>query len=90
MKRKKENSSEIIRKKLNSIQGKNPDGSDKRFNWQFLTWLAGGIAESSNNKTVQRAGRRLRTGAEDSFADYFGETVSKFVRNYFRTNPYNI
>ncbi len=86
MRRKKKNLNETIRKALNSVQGKNPDGSDKRFNLQFLTWLAGGIAESSSDKTIRKTGRKVRTGAENSFADYLGEAVSKYARNFFRKN----
>ena len=78
------NLSELIQEKLNSLRGIDVDGSDKRFKWQFWTWIMGRIVESSQKQTVRNVGTQLRIGAENSFADYAAEIIAKKIRNYLR------
>jgi len=81
-------SSEIIRRKLNQLPGKDAYGNNNRFGGQFLTWLVGGIAESSNDQSIRKTGSILREGAENSFADYVGQKVSEEVTRFFRNNSH--
>jgi len=78
------NLSELIQEKLNLLKGVDVDGNDKRFKWQFWTWIVGGVTESSQNLTVRNVGTQLRVGAENSFADYAAEIVAKKIRDYLR------
>lgn len=81
---KQQDPSEIIRAKLNELPEKDPYGSYDKFGNQFITWIFGGIAESTNDLDVQKLGKNLRRGAEKSFGDYIGQKIADEISKGFK------
>ncbi|MGI0008156.1 MAG: hypothetical protein ACRD92_00880 [Nitrosopumilaceae archaeon] len=85
---KQEDPIEVIRNKLNQLPEKDANGNYNRFSGQFLTWLVGGIAGSSNDQDIRKLGDVLRIGAEKSFADYIGQKILEEIAKLFRDNSH--
>jgi len=82
--KKQQDPSEIIRARLNELPEKDPYGNYDRFGNQFITWLFGGIIETSNDNSVQKLGKNLRRGAEKSFGDYIGQKIADEISKNFK------
>lgn len=81
-----QDASDLVRQRLNEINGIDLQGNDRRLSAQVWAFFIGSIFESINDYQAQRIGKTLRSGAEKSFADYAGEKVSQWIARLLAGN----
>lgn len=83
LKNSEDDMSERIRRRLNDIPERDPQGNERRFEWQLLTYVASDLLISSPDLNKVMLGRELRKGAIESFADLAGPRLAKWLRDIF-------
>lgn len=79
---------EWTRNKLNSLPEKDNQGNHYRVGWQFLTYLAGSVAEESSDPKIRMLGKVAKKGAVKSFFDLLTEKALDWFSK--QNNPYQL
>ncbi len=75
--------SDLVRNKLNSLPEKDQQGNQYRLFWQFITYLIGNEAESSNDTSLKVVGKKIKLGAKKSFLDYTTTKIENWIDRFF-------